>query len=266
MALAAARQIQAAVANNMALIFDIETIGVDFDKLDEITQHSLTRWIKREAGDDQGKYNVMLTDLKEGLGFSPLTGEIVALGILDDERNKGVVYYSTSSAGLADMADKQSPIEEEHKEWTSGNFTFKPRTEAEMLKDFWKGAEQYNEFVSFNGRSFDVPFMLIRSAKHKIKPTKDLMSNRYLRSQYFNAKHIDLLDQLAFYGAVRRKGNLHLYCQAFDIKSPKAEGVTGDDVGRLFQEKKYKEIAEYNSWDLIATCELYKRWRDYIKI
>ncbi|MEA3464338.1 MAG: ribonuclease H-like domain-containing protein [Patescibacteria group bacterium] len=236
----------------MALIFDIETIGADFDKLDETTQHSLTRWIKREAGDDQGKYNVMLQDLKEGLGFSPLTGEIVALGILDDERNKGVVYYQS--------------LEQKAEEFSQDNFIFKPRTEAEILKDFWQGAKQYNEFVSFNGRSFDVPFMLIRSAVHKIKPTKDLMSNRYLRSQYFNAKHIDLLDQLSFYGAVRRKGNLHLYCNVFGIKSPKAEGIAGDDVGRLFKERKYKEIAEYNSWDLTATCELYKRWRDYIKI
>ena len=236
----------------MALVFDIETIGVDFDKLDETTQHSLTRWIEREAGDDKGKYNVMLTDLKEGLGFSPLTGEIVALGILDTDKDKGVVYF-------------QCP-EVEIEEFSKDNFVFKPRTEAEMLKDFWQGAVKYDTFVSFNGRPFDVPFMMIRSAIHKIKPTVDLMSYRYLRSQYSGIKHIDLLDQLSFYGAVRRKGNLHLYCQAFGIKSPKAEGVTGDDVGRLFKEKKYKEIAEYNSWDLLATKELYERWRDYIKI
>ena len=92
------------------------------------------------------------------------------------------------------------------------------------------------------------------------------MSYRYMRNQYAGIKHVDLLDQLSFYGAVRRKGSLHLYCNVFGIKSPKAEGVTGDDVGRLFKEKKYKKIAEYNSWDLTATCELYKRWRDYVKI
>jgi hypothetical protein len=50
------------------------------------------------------------------------------------------------------------------------------------------------------------------------------------------------------------------------IKSPKTEGITGDDVGRLFKEKKYREIAEYNSWDLIATWELYNLWQEYIKI
>ncbi len=107
--------------------------------------------------------------------------------------------------------------------------------------------------------------MLIRSAVHKIKPTVNLMFNRYLSSQY-GPKHIDLLDQLSFYGAVRRKGNLHLYCQALGIKSPKAAGITGDDVGQLFKDKEYKKIAEYNSWDLIATAELYEVWKEYIQL
>jgi hypothetical protein len=91
------------------------------------------------------------------------------------------------------------------------------------------------------------------------------MSNRYLKFQNYGIKHIDLQDQLAFYGAVRRKGNLHLYCNAFGIRSPKSEGVSGDDVGRLFKNREYRQIAEYNSWDLIATAELYERWEKYIK-
>ncbi len=236
----------------MALIIDIETIGDDYEKLDKATQHSLTRWIKRQAGDDEGKYNVLLTDLKEGLGFSPLTGEIVAIGVFDTEKNKGAVYFQAPDIEIS--------------EYREASFSFKPKTEKEMLEDFWKGATRYNTFITFNGRSFDLPFMLMRSAVNKVKPTVNLMSNRYLRYQPSNIRHIDLLDQLSFYGAVRRKGNLHLFCQTFGIKSPKAEGITGDDVGRLFKEKKYKEIAEYNSWDLIATWELYKVWQEYIQV
>jgi len=233
----------------MALVFDIETIGDDFDSLDEASQHSLTRWIKRQAGDDLGKYNALLADVKEGLGFSPLTGEIVALGLYDTIVNKGVVYYQAPNSDIGEEKD--------------GNFIFKPRTEKEMLLGFWQGASKYKEFVSFNGRSFDSPWLMIRSAVHKIKPTVNLMFNRYLSSQY-GPRHIDLLDQLSFYGAVRRRGNLHLYCKVFGITSPKAGGVTGDDVNRLFSEKEYKRIAEYNSWDLIATAELYERWKKYI--
>ena len=43
----------------MSLIFDIETVGADFDELDDTTKSSLTRWIKREAGKDKKKYNVL---------------------------------------------------------------------------------------------------------------------------------------------------------------------------------------------------------------
>ena len=96
--------------------------------------------------------------------------------------------------------------------------------------------------TSFNGRGFDIPFLLIRSAVHKIKPTKNLMSNRYLNSQKFDSKHVDLLDQLTFYEAARRWGNLHLWCRAFGVESPKSLGVTGETVGKLFKEKRFLEI------------------------
>jgi len=238
----------------MALVFDIETIGEDFDSLDQATQDSLTRWIKRESGDDESKYNVLLADVKNGLSFSPLTGEIITIGVYDTELNKGVVYFQAPDINI--------------NEHTKENFTFKPQTEKEMLVNFWKGATNYKEFVSFNGRSFDAPFLMLRSMVHEVKPSMNMMKNRYL-NKYFdnykdNIKHIDLLDQLSFYGAVRRKGSLHLFCRALGIKSPKSFGITGDDVGRLFKEGEYKKIAEYNSWDLIATAELYEKWRDYI--
>lgn len=231
------------------LIFDIETVGEDFDALDTATQDVLTRWIRKETPEEG--YAAVLEDLKNGLGFSPLTGEIAAIGVLDHERGKGAVYYQT--LGIKEQATED------------GGIKFKPMTEKEMLIHFWKGVTEYDEFVSFNGRGFDVPFLVIRSAVHGIRPTKDLMSNRYLESQTFGAKHVDLLDQLTFYGAVRRKGNLHLWCRVFGIKSPKVDGVTGNDVGKLFHSKKFSDIAHYNARDLHATRELYLKWKDYIK-
>lgn len=67
------------------LIFDIETVGKDFDAVDDTTQAVLTRWIKHEAASDED-YATALADLKNGLGFSPLTGQIVAIGVSDGER------------------------------------------------------------------------------------------------------------------------------------------------------------------------------------
>ncbi|MDO8529772.1 MAG: ribonuclease H-like domain-containing protein [bacterium] len=233
-----------------ALIFDIETIGENYDKLDKTTRDSLTRWIKKESQSEQ-EFEKALEDLKNGLGFSPLTGEIVAIGVLDSDKDQGAVYFQAPGENLSEAEED--------------GIKLKPMPEKEMLEQFWKLAESYQEFVSFNGMGFDVPFLMIRSAIHKVRPSKNLMSNRYLGSQRYEAKHIDLLDQLNFYGAMRRKGNLHLWCRSFGIKSPKAEGITGDDVGKLFKEKKYPDIAKYNVGDIKATRELYGYWRDYLK-
>ncbi|MEK9168314.1 MAG: ribonuclease H-like domain-containing protein [Patescibacteria group bacterium] len=232
------------------LVFDIETVGVDFDSLDETTRESLTRWIKKESSSEI-EYKEALRELKSGLGFSPLTGEIVVIGVLDCGKNQGVVYF-------------QAPGED-IKEFSKDNITFKQATEKEMLEKFWQGAKEYDEFIGFNSRGFDVPFIMTRSAIHGVKPTRNLMEGRYLYQQR-DGKHIDLQDQLTFYGAVWKKGNLHLWSRAFGIKSPKSEGVTGDDVGQLFKDKKFLEIAKYNAGDLRATKELYEKWEKYLNI
>jgi DNA polymerase elongation subunit (family B) len=233
------------------LIFDIETVGEDFETLDETTQSSLTRWIRREAS-DEGEYEASLKDLKEELGFSPLTGQIVAIGVLDAERDKGAVYFqSPGSEGDA---------------FEEGDFKFEAMSERDLLVKFWDIAQKYDTFVSFNGRAFDAPFLMIRSAIHKIRPGKNLVANRYVNYQPGNAKHIDLLEQLSFYGALRRKGSLHLWTRAFGIESPKAGGISGDDVGALFRDGKYEDIARYNSGDLRATLALYRNYTDYLAL
>ena len=233
------------------LVFDIETIGENFDALDKVTQDALTRWLEREAYDKE-EYTRLLQDIKDGLGFSPLTGEVVAVGVLEIGSEKGGVYYQTPGM-------KAERVEEE------GMVFEAMREEADILKKFWEIAKSYQVFVTFNGRSFDVPFLMVRSAIRGIRPTKNMMAGRYLYQQHADAIHIDLLDQLSFQGAVRRKGSLHLWARAFGIKSPKEDGVSGDDVGRLFKEKKFREIAEYNVADIVATKELYERWNLFIR-
>ena len=232
------------------LIFDIETTGENFDSLDKTSQGVLTRWLKKSSKSEEA-YEVGLKNIKEGMGLSPWTGEIASVGVLDYEKNKGAVYFQST--------DKKQEFEED-------DIKYKSLSEKEMLINFWQGVKGYNNFVSFNGRSFDIPFLMIRSAINKIRPTKNLLSNRYLSYQSANAKHIDLLDQFSFYSAVYRKPSLHLCCRAFGIESPKTKGITGDDINKLFIEKKFKDIARYNALDLFATAKLYKYWQDYINI
>jgi uncharacterized protein YprB with RNaseH-like and TPR domain len=228
----------------MALVFDIETVGESWDALDETTQHNLS-WYLRESSKSEEEYEYEMKELKEGMGLSPLTGFIVAIGVYDTEREKGAVYFSAPNATLENT--EQDGIK------------YEVMSEKEMLEQFWKVAAVCTEFVSFNGRGFDAPFLAIRSMVHSIVPTKDLLSNRYLSMQR-GATHIDLMDQLTFYGAARFRKSLHLFCRALGIQSPKTGGTTGDDVATLYKEKKYLDIARYNAGDLFATAALYKRW------
>ena len=232
------------------LIFDIETVGEDFDALDKATRENLTRWIRRESANEE-EYKLALEDLKNGLGFSPLTGRIVAIGALDCHKNEGAVYYQAPGQRNAERKEE--------------GITFKQMTEQEMIRKFWELAARYQVFITFNGRAFDVPFLMIRSAVNGVRPAKDLMRGRYLYQNSPEALHIDLAEQLSFYGAVRRKGSLHLWSRAFGIQSPKSGGVTGDDVGPLFRRGRFFDIAKYNAGDLRATRELYVKWEQYLQ-
>ncbi len=231
------------------LVFDIETIGEDWGSLDETTQGVLTSWVEDETG-DEGERERLLAQIREGLGFSALTGSIAAIGVLDVERDKGVVYYQSPGTGESDTEEN--------------GIRFRPMTEKLMLEHFWSGAKDYGEFIGFNSRAFDAPFLAVRSAVHGIKPSVDLMEGRYLYQQR-GVRHVDLRDQLSYYGAVRRAGGLHLWCRAFGIESPKAGGVTGDDVALLFREKRFLDIARYNVGDLRATKALYEKWDGFLR-
>jgi len=230
----------------MALVFDIETVGEDWDALDHATQENLSWWL-RESVHSENDFEYEMKELKEGLGLSPLTGFIVAIGVLDTEKEKGAVYFSAPNSKI--------------KASEENNIKYEAMDEKEMLEQFWKVAAVCSEFVSFNGRSFDAPFLFIRSMVHGVKPTKDLLSNRYLSSQR-GCVHIDLMDQLTFYGAARFRKSLHLFCRALGIESPKAGGTTGDDVAALYKEGKYSDIAHYNAGDLRATAALFNRWQE----
>lgn len=218
------------------IIFDIETAGKDFGVLDKATQDYLLKWAESEDA---------VKEVKESLSFYPLTGEVIAIGMLNPETMKGAVYFQASDT-------PPLPFEED-------GILFQPGDEKDILARFWETIKGYHQFVTFNGRAFDCPFIMVRSAVHKLKPSRDLMPNRY------TGPHIDLLDQLTFFGASRRKFSLDMWCKTFGIRSPKAQGITGYDIKDLYAAGKYIEIARYCMGDIIATKELLSCWETYMR-
>ena len=226
------------------LIFDIETIGSDFDSLDKMSKSYLLKY----AQDDEEE-----AAIKEGTGFYPLTGEIVVIGMLNPDTGQGKILA------------RNDKITDLPKELELG-ISIEQGSEKVILEKFWETIKQYDCFISFYGRGFDAPFLMMRSAILGVRPSKNLVANRYVNSQPFNTKHIDLADQFSFYGASRRHFPLHMWAKAFGIESPKEQGITGDNITALYNEGKLLDIVKYNLRDLRSTLELYKKWNAYLNI
>jgi DNA polymerase elongation subunit (family B) len=219
------------------VIFDIETVGADFDTLEPAVQEYLVKWAESEEEKER---------IRESLSFSPLTGEIVAIGMLNPDTDKGAVFFQATG-------EMPLPFEEDGIRYECGS-------EKEILEKFWNTVKAYDQIVTFNGRVFDCPFIIIRSAVNRVKPTRDLMPYRYGANS-----HIDLFDQLSFYGAAKKKFPLDMWCRTFGIKSPKEDGITGYDIKDLFRAGRHIDIARYCAGDLTATKEILSVWENYIK-
>jgi 3'-5' exonuclease len=238
------------------VVFDIETLGYPLESFDVQQQGYLTKFAHTEEE---------LTDVIQKLNLTPFTAQIIAIGMLNPDTHSGRVFYQAPPF----RPGEQAPGVREAGAQTPGRIAseslpgnapveFLPLTEEEMLQEFWKAIVHYDQFITFNGRAFDCPFILLRSALRGIKPLRNLMPYRWSHTE-----HCDLLEQLTFYGATR-KFSLDFYCKSFGIPSPKERGITGLDMGRLFAEGRYREIAEYCLGDIIATAVLFQRWQSML--
>lgn len=227
------------------IIFDVEMAGEDFDDLDSVTQDSLTKRAKSFSGLRQKQE---IDRVKQETSLSPLTGEVITLAIWDLEADKGAVYYQAPSQDNSN----QVAIPE----------GYKPQvlTEAEILIRFWSQVLLADKVVSFAGRTLDIPYLMIRSAIHGIRPSANLMSSSGKRP-----KHIDLYETLTFNRMSIKKGGLHLWARGFGIKTSK-EGIDGSEVTSYYRQGRYQEIAKYCAEDTRVTMELYQHWLRYLDI
>ncbi len=218
------------------VVLDIETVGHPLESFDEAQQKYLLKFAETEEE---------RVETIQKLSLYPMTARVIAIGMLNPDTNRGKVLFQSD-----ENIDKFSEDETIH--YVTGN-------EKDILTQFWEDIPKFDQFITFNGRGFDCPFLTLRSAILEVRPTRNLMPYRYDSSVHF-----DLLEQLTFYGAFR-KFNLDFYCKSFEIDSPKSHGITGLDLGKLFEEKRFKEIADYCWGDLKATAELFRRWEKYLK-
>ena len=227
------------------LIVDIETKAEQWKDLPGITRASLTQWIDNSNYTEDEKQKKR-ENVKSRLSFSPFTASIISLSVYDVERKTGAVYFVSDTPGESFKVD---------------DFTFKQRTEKEILEDFWEGATSYDVFVTFNGRAFTLPFIQHRSVMNAVKPTVDIARQRFLTRQSL-PYHVDLLDELSFYGNMTHRPSLQLLCGAYGIDNTSLLG--GEEISEAFAEGRFRYIAEKNMGDVQAIHGLYEKWKEYL--
>lgn len=216
------------------LVIDIETVGIPWEELDAYVREYLIKGLS--DGDAE--------ETRRAGGLSPFRGKIVAIGVINIEDGRSCALYEVPN---------QTDVRIEK----SGARTYISGTEKQILEKFWDWFDPDSRFITFNGRQFDGPFIMIRSAINSVIPKRDLVGYRYQMHP-----NCDLREALNFFGTTNSrqfKFNLDLACKVFGIATSKSEGVDGRSVETWYRAGRHRDIADYCLEDVRATMELYEK-------
>ncbi|GAB1429384.1 hypothetical protein MASR2M18_02160 [Ignavibacteria bacterium] len=241
------------MTNQRYLVFDIETNGLPFDSFDEGRQE----YLLRGASDDAERSKRV-----REMSLSPLTAEIVCIGYMMIRGTENGWDQEKLGVFALDASVEQGNIRED---LPDGGRLIRCG-EQQMLIYFWDMLRKFPDawLVSFNGRNFDAPFLMLRSAALGLRPSRNLMHG----TKFNYPQHTDLLDELTFFvpqsaGATRRY-NFDFFAKSFGITSPKGEGIDGSKVGEFYAAGDIVSIASYCLRDVHATWELFMKWKEFL--
>lgn len=134
-----------------------------------------------------------------------------------------------------------------------------------ITEHFWRGWEGYKHptFVSFNGRSFDMPLMELAAYRYGVS-SADWFNDagrayEQPRNRYNSVSHIDLQDIMVNYGASRFSGGLDL--AATILGKPGKMNVRGDMVQDMYEAGEIAKINDYCRCDVLDTYFVFLRTR-----
>jgi 3'-5' exonuclease len=216
------------------LVIDIETVGIPWEEHDSYVREYLIKGQTEDGAEET----------KRSGGLSPFRGQIVAIGVMNIDDGRSCALYEVP--GQTDVRVEKAGLR-----------TYISGTEKQILERFWEWFDADARFISFNGRQFDGPFLMIRSAINGVMPKRDLVGYRYQMHP-----NCDLREALNFHGTTnsrQSKFNLDLACKAFGIATSKSEGMDGRAVESFYRSGRHREIADYCLEDVRATQELYEK-------
>lgn len=150
-----------------------------------------------------------------------------------------------------------------HTNWTHGAGSSLDRIEAHLLAAF--GYTQNNDracLVSWNGRTFDLPVIALRSMKQGIQ-TPWYWAEKDVKYRYAESGHIDVMDYLADYGAAKAM-SLDFACKLIGLPG-KAGEVHGSNIEEQYAKgddaNVMAEVSKYCLRDSVQTAVLFVRTR-----
>ena len=216
------------------LVIDIETVGIPWEEHDPYVREYLIKGQTEDGAEET----------KRAGGLSPFRGRIVAIGVINIEDGRSCALYEVP--GQSDVRVEKA-----------GSRTYISGTEKQILEKFWDWFDADARFITFNGRQFDGPFLMLRSAINGVMPRRDLVGYRYQMHP-----NCDLREALNFHGTTnsrQSKFNLDLACKAFGVETSKSEEMDGRAVESFYRAGRHREIADYCLEDVRATMELYEK-------
>lgn len=203
------------------LALDLETISdpTMLDILPEITAKASLKDPEKIEADLEAKKVKQIADM----GLDPMMNLICCAGWCDEN--------GTGSLSITEATHE---------------------AEKKLLIDFWEVLSEYDHFVTFNGRSFDLRAMHLHGITHGIRPAINIDKGRYNRGN-----HTDLRQILAG-SDMFAKGKLDFFCKKY-LGDHKTEGIDGAQVQSFFEMGLHEDIAEYCEKDCNLTYRLYKK-------
>lgn len=145
--------------------------------------------------------------------------------------------------------------------------TLDGENERDKIAKFLAFIEDFNpRLVSFNGRGFDLPMIMARAMCYDLSAaayfeTNDRDNNKSkwenYRSRYDGRFHLDLLDHISDFGAVRGLKLDHI-CASVGL--PGKYDVHGDQVLQLYYAGEQAKIDEYCRSDVLNTYWLFLKY------
>lgn len=191
------------------------------------------------------EYVEKIKEEEKKFALSPMTGRVILVGLMTDSETvaseiQAEKYMETGfsyrALGFGGENERELLIKT-----------------MEVLERIFR-SQDYEFLVTYNGKRFDLPFLIYRSLIYNIDKPFSMPNITELLNPYNNVYHIDLFDNTV---------NGRLTEWSFICGDTNELDANGGDIFNMFEAGEYQKIIDKNKIDCFQTGLLCKRLRKW---